>query len=124
MQPNTNPASDHALTAEMRLEANRARIRRTITARPTPRSDEHKTSPLRELAVLAHVLEPAASELVRRHPVRSLAMGAATGALLVNLKHLRGPLSAILTAELMRKATAASFQWVIARAISRDATPL
>lgn len=68
--------------------------------------------PLDELALLAHVLEPAASELVRRYPVRSLAGGAAVGALLVTLKPWRGLIGSILGAALLRQASTASLQWV------------
>lgn len=121
MQPTTPHTPHSPLTPEMRLEANRARIRRmTMRLQKNPRDE--RMGPLGELTALAHALEPAASAMVRRYPVRSLAGGAAVAALLVRLKPWRGLLGSVLGAALIRQASAASLQWMTDQASSIDDT--
>lgn len=116
MQAQPNPEAlprPGKLTAEMRLEANRARIRRVMKPRvPNIRNDEGDAGELSELEVLKQVLEPAACEIVRRYPVRSLAGGAMVGAFLVIWRPWRGLLSSMLGVALVRQVSSASIQWM------------
>lgn len=122
--PNPPPISHDRLSAEMRLAANRSRIQRLLAAQNQPKkNDSPSTSRLGEFGALTSLVEPAASELVRRYPVRSLAAGALVGALLVGMKPWRGLLGSLLGAGIMRQASAASIQWVADKAASLSSTP-
>ncbi|MCB1889158.1 MAG: hypothetical protein KDH20_16235 [Rhodocyclaceae bacterium] len=109
--------------AEARLEANRARLRHALAPQARradgPRQADGDDS-LGPMEVLEHVVAPAASEIVRRYPARSLAGAALAGALLVRLRPWSGLLGSVVTTALIRQVSSASVDWA---ARQLDAAP-
>lgn len=98
-------ASD-AETAEARLRASRARMRASL-ASPAATAREPTAGDL-----LEHVVKPAAGELVRRHPIASLAGAALAGAMLVRARPLSGLIGSVATAVLVRRLADAATHWI------------
>ncbi len=113
-QPDDHRAEAASSPAEARLEASRARLRQALApraARETAEAPSGESGELGPLEVLEHVVAPAASEIVRRYPARSLASAALAGALLVRLRPWSGLIGSVVSAALVRQISSASIQW-------------
>ncbi|MCB1957965.1 MAG: hypothetical protein KDG55_19960 [Rhodocyclaceae bacterium] len=110
-QPEAPLPDDETSPAEARLEASRARLRQALAPATSRRNPPPPMEELAPMDVLEQVVAPAASEIVRRYPGRSLAGAALAGALLVRLRPWSGVLGSVVTAALIRQLGSASMQW-------------
>ena len=62
--------------------------------------------------LLEHVVKPAAGELVRRHPIATLAGAALAGAMLVRARPFSGLIGSVATAVLVRRLADAATHWI------------
>lgn len=99
------PTSD-AESAEARLRTSRARMRERLVS-PAAASRDPTANEL-----LEHVVKPAAGELVRRHPIATLAGAALAGAMLVRARPFSGLIGSVATAVLVRRLADAATHWI------------
>lgn len=113
MQPMPTPSDDapggtDVQSAEARLAATRNRLRTSIRPRPSAQRSGAQDA----IDLFQQVVQPATREIVRRHPVRSLAGAALAGALLVRARPLGGLLGSVISAVLVRQLAEASTRWL------------